>query len=168
MIGMEIQSMLRDDVDGENGPPAAVLDEAIRHLLKEQIALQTRIDEAVRGKKSAKKLEAKLAAVEEQIVQWGCDKDTCEHFVQSYVRNADKDGYLQTAVREIGRAHTTLDALARIFGFRAGIWQHTDDIAILKFVGWVNSEVHDGETVHMLHNGGGVHFDKLLVVKSPK
>lgn len=69
---------------------------------------------------------------------------------------------------QIGRAHTTLDALARIYGFRAGIWQRTDDIASLKFVGWVNSEVHDGETVHMLHNEGGVHFDKLLVVKSPK
>jgi hypothetical protein len=70
MIGMETQSMLCDDIDSAVGPPAAVLDKAIRHLLKERIVLQTQLDDTVRGKKKdAKKLEADLAAVEEQIVQ---------------------------------------------------------------------------------------------------
>jgi hypothetical protein len=166
VIGMELQSMLRDDVDSANGPPAAVLDEAIRHLLKERIALQTQIDDTMRRKKSPKKLEADLAAVEERIAQWCRDKGTCERFVRSYIRNAEKDGYLQTAVREIGSAHTSLDALARIFQFQAGIWQRVDgDDKKLKFLGWVNSELCDGETVHMLHDDAALHFDKLLVVE---
>ena len=72
MIGMEIQSMLCDKVDSANGPPAIVLDEAIRHLLKAQIDLQAQIDAV--GKMNAKKLEADLAAVKEQISQWCCER----------------------------------------------------------------------------------------------
>ena len=160
MIGMEIQSMLRDDQDGAHGLPDAVLDEAISQLLQVRIDLQTKIDAATRGKKSTKKLDKNLHAVEEEISKWCRDKDACERFINSYLRNAEKEGYLQTAVREIGSAYTSLDALARIYGFCVGIWQPDEDGSQVKFIGWIN-EQGDGETVHMLHDGG-VHFDALL------
>lgn len=168
MIGMECRSMLQDDIEGEDGLPESVLDDAIRRFLKNRISVQTQIDVAQREKKSTKKLIAELAEVEKRISQWCCSRDTCERFVKSYILNAEKDGYLQTAVWENNihserSLRTSFDALARIYGFRAGIWQCYEENGSLKFIGWVN-EHSKGETVHMLHDRV-VHYDRLVIVQ---
>ena len=163
MIGMEIQSMLQDGVDDPLGPPAVVLDDKIRRLLKKKVDLHLRVDDCVRNAKSTDKFKADLEAVETKIVQWCCSKETCLRFVNSYIRDAHNDGYLQTAVQEIGTAFTSFDALARIYRFRAAVWQRkrqSEEDRFLRFVGWVNEEEQGGETIHMMHDGR-VHFDRL-------
>lgn len=101
-----------------------------------------------------------------QIKDWCETKETCVRFVEGYVRRAEKDGYLQTAVRELGEAWTTLDALAVLFNFQACIWQpNAQDERHMDLVGWVNrgGDGGDREMVHMLHDGD-VHFDEMIVV----
>ncbi len=162
MIGMEIRSMLMDGVDEKLGLPVSVLDDAIRQLLHEHVETQTKIDEDARAGHINKKLEDDLAALEKEIASWCEDKETCERFISTYIRNAENDGYLQTAVREIGTAYTTLDALARIYDFRAAIWQRDkEDVSQVRFIGWINKE-SVGKTVHMLHDGR-VHLDLLVL-----
>lgn len=111
------------------------------------------------------KVEATLENTMKQIKDWCEAKETCVRFIEAYVRRAEKDGYLQMAVRELGEAWTTLDALAVLFNFQACIWQPSaDDERRVDFVGWVNRDVGgERETLHILHDGD-VHFDEMMVV----
>lgn len=156
MIGSEIRSMLMDGM-----LPDAVLDDTIREVLKKRTELEGQIHKLSEAKKSPRALQEQLEALEVAVVMPWCSlKGSCERFVYSYIRDSQKDGYLQTAVRHGGEAHTTLDALARIYKFQAAIWQPDEEE--VTFVGWVNKDA-DGELVHMLHDGH-VHFDLLRVV----
>ncbi len=165
MIGMEIQSMLMD----ENALPASVRDATIEQLLSERIDAQTAIDLArIQGAPIGPD-EEELAAFDVVIFEWCRSVAVCTRFVESYIRNAAKDGYLQAAVHEVD-ARTSLDALARICDFQVCIWQRDGENAgRIKCIRWINRIVEDGaarNTIHMLHDGHA-HFDRLVVRSAP-
>ncbi len=90
-------------------------------------------------------------------------------FIESYVRNAENGGYLQTAVWESPSPHgayTSFGALVTIFDFQACIWQRDGGNRIVC-MGQVNGGDEARETVHMLHNRR-VHFDRLLEMNGLK
>ncbi len=92
LIGMEIRSMLMD-----NAIPGSVRNVSV--LLWERIEVQTRID--VVRREGALAGEQELAALDVVILEWCRSEAVCERFVESYVRDAEKDGYLHFSTGDV-------------------------------------------------------------------
>ena len=71
-------------------------------------------------------------------------------------------GRREALVWRLNQFHCAVECECVIF-FKQRQWQpDEDDDSQVRFVGWVNKG-GDGETVHMLYNGG-VHFDRMLAI----